>query len=219
MVKAGFLPNISGDFSFYKTLAIKELQNKDYNGATSALYSLNLCLTDDYLVKVSTKEYHELIKDKSSFQCQHCTMTSKITINEGEDDERFEEIKVPTEIPFNDVKVFDIINPLINSVLVGSSTSKCWTCPKCEKDNFQNNGEWNIVQSTRQKTNTLGVVPSNPVKFRGLKNRSNFHNEFCGWFWNFMEEIQAKMVLFRIEYIRQNGHDFDDSGFKDEGDK
>jgi hypothetical protein len=40
MGKSGWLPDVSSNFFFYRTLAINCLQKRDYNGAAAALYDL-----------------------------------------------------------------------------------------------------------------------------------------------------------------------------------
>jgi len=45
-----------------------------------------------------------------------------------------------------------------------------------------------------------------------------YPEKFTRWFYNFLEEIQAKMVLYRIEFVSQNGHEMTDTGYKDTGD-
>ena len=122
--RSGYLPNIAQNFGYYKNLAINCLQRKEFDGARSALMNLNTSLGNDYLVNISTEQYEDAVKTQLMFQCSGCFQTEKKIINEGEDDEYTKEIQVPSEIPDEQVKVFDMILPLIASVVHNSKTIK-----------------------------------------------------------------------------------------------
>jgi hypothetical protein len=38
------------------------------------------------------------------------------------------------------------------------------------------------------------------------------------WGRNYSLELERQLAVYRIEYIKQNGHDMEDSGYKDKGD-
>lgn len=99
------------------------------------------------------------------------------------------------------------------------STIKYWICPDCKEDNYQKNGEWNTVKSIREQPFSLGVIPEAPKKPKYLSDSLGYPEKFSKWFFSFLEEIQAKMVLYRIEYVSINGHDMEETTFKDKGDK
>ncbi len=218
MGKSGYLPDISSSFGFWRTFAVNKISQKDYNGASAGLYNLNGCLTEEYVVTISTREYEKAVKEQSYFQCDHCTMMIEEKTNKGEDDEIREKVKIPTEIPYNEVKIFELVSPLIEGIITGNKTIKIWVCPKCKKENVMN-GEWNIITPTKEKPYYLKIVPECPVKLSGISTRLGWDNKFSKWFYNFLEEIQVSMKNYRVEYIAQNGHDMEDSGFKDKGDE
>lgn len=211
--RSGYLPNIAQNFGYYKNLAINSLQRKDYDGARSALMNLNTSLGNDYLVNISTEQYEQAIKTQLMYQCSNCFQTEKKIINEGEDDEYTKEIQVPSEIPDKDVEVFDMILPLIASVVQNAKTQRVWFCPKC---NYENHMATTVkLLSERQKPYYLKIVPDSPVSKRGLDR--DFPFKFGQWFYNFLEEITAQEVLYRKEYVSQHGEDM--PTFKDTGDK
>jgi len=211
--RSGYLPNIAQNFGYYKNLAINSLQRKEYDGARSALMNLNTSLGNDYLVNISTEQYEDAIKTQLMYQCSNCFQTEKKIVNEGEDDEYTKEIQVPSEIPDEQVKVFDMILPLIASVVHNAKTKRVWFCPKC---NHENNMSSTVkFLSERQKPYYLKVVPDSPVSRRGLDRQ--FPHKFGQWFYNFLEEITAQEVLYRKEYVSQHGEDM--PTFKDQGDK
>ena len=250
MGKSGYLPDVSSQFGFWREYAVNSLREKSYESAQAGLYNLNQCLTDEYLVKISTKEYEELVADKTVFQCGFCTMQQKIIINEGQEDEKVKLVTSPTEIHYTKIQIHETNCSAVEQLLLGfttptefqnksnvktlsmdslingfkkkyehRTTKKYWVCPECQNDNFQKDGQWDTVKSIREEPFTLGVVPEPPKKPHHLANSLGYPEKFTRWFYNFLEEIQAKMVLYRIEFVSQNGHEMTDTGYKDPGDK
>ncbi len=214
---AGFLPNISENFHYFRTLATNQLEKKQYVSAASSLYNLNSCLGEEYLVTISTARYRQFVKSKSAYQCNHCTMIIKKVINKGEENESTKESEVPTEILISEVKVFDVILPLINSIIQKSNIMKIWICPECKKENEMNN----TVPILPQNVNPyfLKIVWDCPIKLSGIQNRLGFNENFQYWFDTFLQEICWQEVLYRKEYKRQYGFDMEESDFKDKGDQ
>ena len=217
MGKSGYLPDISSSFGFWRTYAVNKIEKKDYNGASAGLYNLNGCLTDEYVVTISTRGYEKAVQEQSYFQCDHCTMEIEEISNKGEDDEVREKITIPSEIPYNEVEILEMISPLVEGIITGNKTIKIWVCPKCKKDNVMGDA-WNIITPTKEKPYYLKIVPECPIKLSGLSTRLGWDSKFSKWFYNFLEEIQVSMKNYRVEYISQTGHDMEDTGFKDKGD-
>jgi len=216
--KSGYLPDISSSFGFWRTYAVNKIAAKDYNGAAAGLYNLNGCLTEEYVITISTNSYHQAVDEQSYFQCEHCEMDVEQITNEGKDNEIKEKVKVPTEIPYDQVEIFELRNGLIDSMITGEKTVKMWVCPKCEKENIMSK-EWNIVTPKKQQPYYLKIVPDCPSRLSGIASRFGWEQKFANWFYNFLEEIQVSMKNYRVEYIAQNGHDMEDSSYKDKGDE
>lgn len=214
--KAGFLPSISENFSFYRQLAVNQFEKKQYQSAGASLKELNGCLGEDYLVTISTTLYEQAIKDMTAYQCNYCTMIIKKTINKGEENEYVKEEQVPTEILTSRVRVFDLILSTMESVIRSKKYAKKWTCPEC----FELNDMDYTDKIVPQKVNPyfLKVVWDEPILQSGIANRLGFHELFQRWFNRFLEEINWQEVLYRTEYKRVNGFDME-SGFKDKGDQ
>jgi len=215
--KSGYLPDISSSFNFWRTYAVNCIQRKDYHGARAGLYNLNACLTDEYVITISTKEYDKSLLDQSFFQCEYCTMTREDIINKGQEDEQRVKLEIPTEVPFQEVKIEELLAPMIMT-LAGVKTVKVWECPSCHKENMQKDG-WNIIRPTQEQPFYRKVVPECPRRLDGVSTRLGWNNKFSDWCYNFLEEIQVSMKFYRIDYISQTGHDMEDSGFKDQGDE
>lgn len=215
MGKSGYLPDISHNFGFFRTLAVNSVQRKDWTGAMAALYNLNGCLGQEYLVVVSTKKYLKIIADKSVYQCNYCTMPSTKIVNKGEENEHSKEIQIPTEISKSSITILNVILPLIDSIIQKSETMKIWICPKCKEENKID--ETTQVVPEKEKPFCIRVVWDCPIKLSGISNRLGFNEIFCYWFWNFLEEINWQEVAYRKEYISQNeGEDM--AAYKDKGD-
>jgi len=216
--KAGYLPDISSSFAFWRTYAVNSIKQHDFDGACGGLYNLNGCLTEDYVITISTKEYEKSIHEQSFYQCNYCTMLIDKIINKGEEDERTEKVEVPSEIPCNEVKILEILNPNMEFFITGNKYEKVWVCPSCKKDNIKGK-DWNVIKPKKEMPFYQKVVPQCPVRLKGISGRVKWINNFTGWFYNFLEEIQVSMKFYRIEYISQTGHDMEDSGYKDKGDE
>ena len=179
--------------------------------------NLNSCLGDKYLVTVSTILYEQAVKDSTAYQCNHCTTTVKKTINKGEENEYIKEVEIPTEILFSEVKPFELLVSLTDSILLGSKTKEVWVCPQCKSQNDMDLTDKIVPQNVNPFF--LKIVWDCPIKKAGLGNRLGFHSAFEKWFNTFLEEINWQEVLYRKEYKAQNGFDMDDTDHKDNGDQ
>lgn len=195
MGKAGYLPDISSAFSFWREFAVNNILKKEWKGAESSLYNINSLLDSAYVVRVNTREYLELVKNNTYWKCGTCT----------------------EKTPQAQIKVYDIIVPIVKSMLIGNNTETTWFCMHCKKPNIEAN-TIKIIEEQEQPSYRK-IVPSPPTIKIGLHNRMVYESEFKAWFYNFLEELQHALALYRVEYVGQHGHDMVDSGYVDEGDK
>ena len=215
--RAGFLPNISENFSFFRQTAINQLEKKQYRASASSLKNLNNCLGEDYLVTISTTLYEQAVKDNRAYQCNHCVTTIKKTINKGEENEYTKDEEVPTEILISEIRVFDVTNSIIDSIIRNKNIAKKWRCPNCNEINDMDSTDKIIPQNINPFF--LKVVWDCPILQNGISNRLGFHEGFEKWFDNFLEEINWQEVLYRKEYKTLYGFDMDDPDHKDKGDQ
>jgi len=217
MGKSGWLPDVSSNFFFYRTLAINCLQKRDYNGAAAALYDLNGCLGEDYLVTINTESFNKAMADQEVYLCNHCTMDVVRIVNKGEENEHEKTVQETREVPTNQVKLINVIIPFIDSVLTGNTTGIVWFCPNCMQENSIR--ETKKIVPTRERPFYLKVVAECPVRGDGISNRMGFDESFNNWFQNLLEEINWQEVLYRKEYTAQHDGDDMDSRDSDGGDK
>lgn len=195
MAKAGYLPDISSSFSFWREYAVNCLERKNWKGAESGLHNINSILDKEYVIKVNTREFNIMIQNNTFWKCVTC----------GE------------KTPQVQIKVFHMLVPTIERVLSRQQTESVWYCPKCKDSNLQEETH-KIIEEVDQPTYRK-IVPSSPVQKIGLDNRFVFEFEFNKWFYNFLEELQHQLGLYRVEYVTQHGHDMVDSGYVDKGDE
>jgi len=216
MGKSGWLPDISANFFFYRTLAINSVQKRDYNSAASALYDLNGCLGEDYLITINTEAYNQAMANQEVYQCNHCTMDYTWIVNKGEENEKEKTKQVPAEIPTNQVDILTVVSPFIDSVLTGSPTELVWYCPICHAENKIR--ETKKIVPLRERPFFLKIVPECPVRGDGISNRMGFDESFNNWFHNFLEEINWQEVCYRKEYVSQHDGEDMDTGRQGGGD-
>jgi len=215
MVKVGYLPDISKNFGYFRNMAINYLNQKNWDGARSGLYNLNECLGTEYMVSISNRDYTEMVKETSTYQCNFCTMMIEKTYKKGTEDEYTKEIEVPTEIPTHQVKVFKRRLSDIRRFLTKKDTEECWKCPRCGEINTMRTTK--RIIATKAKPYFLKVIPMPPIHGPGLD--LDFQKNFKAWFWNAMEEVTYQEYLYRIEWSAQNNGEPMQSSWQDEGDR
>ena len=193
MGKSGYLPDISSAFSFWRAYAVNSLDQKNYNGATSGLYNINSLLTEDYIVSIDTTQYKNQTDESVFYQCKFCEK----------------------EIQISDIEVCEILLSLTDSILSGQKTTKQWKCPECNK--WMSKSTTNIIKNRLEAPYFRRVVPEVLTHGIGLQRRISFPQQFDKWFYNFLEELQHALALYRIEYVAQNGEDMMDVGIKENG--
>lgn len=167
---------------------------KDFNSSLGSLDNMNALFPKEYRVEINTNKYNELMQQRLLYKCNNC--------NE--------------EINQNEIELFDIIIPLVDSILAKTQTEKVWKCSKCNKLNEFVKTE--TVQEKMVEPYYLKVVYSNPTKQDGIIDHSSFDNKFTSWFWTFLKELEYQIGLYRAEYRAQNGSDMEgDDIFKDDG--
>jgi hypothetical protein len=149
---------------------------------------------EDYIVAINSRKFYKDVADRTVYKCTGCEKDNS----------------------YSDVKVFDLICPMLEGLITGEKSNKVWICGFCKND-CKLKDTMITVEETVQPYYRK-VVPSPPLKSVGLLNRFNFEHEFRHWFYNFMEELQHQLSLYRIEYQKQTGHEMGVSSFIHQGD-
>ena len=217
--RSGYLPDISGKFNFFLSMAINSLAQKNYNGSAAGLDNMNALLGKDYIITVNDKLYKQKVDKEFTYQCtnKNCTMiTTDTTIDEnGKEQESKKTVR--NEIPYSKVKVFDETLSLVVEVITGKTQIKVWICPDCKTLNKMS--ETITFDNKLKRPSFRRVVPSPPISKSGIVTRSTFDRDFEAWFYPFLEQLSHQMGLYRIEYISLNHEDMSDRlTFEDKGD-
>jgi hypothetical protein len=138
-----------------------------------------------YRVRISDIVYNKLTEVKSEAQCNQC--------------------EVYTD--YNKVKVFDLIVPLIESVLTGIKTNMVWICYKCKGVNKI--VDTIIAETILQEPYWLGVVARPPRRKDGLQDRGAYDRKMTQWSYIFISELEEKSTQFREDY-KSNKEEFEE---------
>ena len=207
MGKSGYLPDISYNFGFFRTLGVNCLQAKDYTGAIAALYTLNSCLGNEYMITINTKQFNESTRNLDAFICNNCTMVVDKIVNKGEEDEHVKHLEIQREVVLSEVHIVDVELLEIDQILFNNKTMKVWTCPYCNKINELN--QTKKIHNERVQPFFLKVVSEPPVPNTYMRTRLGFPQKIEAWFYNFLEEITWQEYLYRTEYQNQHGVDME----------
>lgn len=217
MAKSGYLPDISGTFNYWRDKYNKGIESGNYDSASLALHNMNGSLDLDYRLPISSKEWGEKEDGYIVYECKECTETEMKTMNKGDEDEYEKEIEIPSRFKRTEIKIYTEECNEIVRLLIGSKTRKMWICPKCDNHSSVSSVEKTIVEY--KSPNFRGCIYKEPDRpITGLQRRRGIYpNLMKQWCKNYSIELEHQLAVYRLEYIRQTGHDMEDSGYKDTG--
>lgn len=150
---------------------------RDYAQAKGTLNNMNAFLPKEYKVKINTKEYIKKIQTKMIVVCNFCKQ----------------------EINRNDIKILNVLKSL--QVSLEDDYEKLWRCPQCKE--YNKLFETRFIRESLDLPYYLKMVAEPPVQRDGMESRRTFHNKFTNWFYNYLEELDFQLGLYRTEYISQ----------------
>ncbi len=195
MGKSGYLPDISSTFAFWRANAIICYKEDNLHGAEAALYNINACLTEEYILELNTAQYEKSIHEAITYECGFCKAFT----------------------PINQINIFDWLPPGLLSVMTSYERIKSWRCLKCEEVNPMIGTT--IIHEKLASPFFQKFMYEPPKREIGILYRYNFKPKFRKWFYKFLELLQHQLALYRIEYKNQTGEDMSDSGWQDKGDQ
>ena len=216
--KAGVLPDLTSTFSYWRKQKDDALKSGDWDTMSLALNHMNGALEIDYRVPTDNVLWNQQKDDYIDWKCNSCTTTETKVINKGEDNEYIKEVEVPTCSELHEVKIFEEQCSEILVLLTESKTRKMWECPKCNNVSSVKSVESQLRKYPRPHYRVcIYNEPKRPLT--GLqRRRGTYPKEMRIWGRNYSLELERQLAVYRIEYIKQNGHDMEDSGYKDKGD-
>lgn len=217
MGKAGYLPDISSTFNFFRAYAVNALARLDYTEAAAGLYSINSSLDEKYIININDEEYKRQTAESRFYHCNFCTMEVDKIVNKGEEDERVKKELVPARISSDQVDLFDWMPPGLLSVMTSHERIKAWRCPECDEVNPL--ASTNIVNVKETKPFFRSVVGNPPRRGVGISTRTTFMFDFKKWFFDFLEQLNHTMMNYRVDFAAQHGADMAEPMFQDKGDR
>jgi len=177
---------------------------------------MNALLSDDYRITVDSAAVKEMLKSSTLYKCNHCTTDKTEIINKGEESEYTETTETPTEINQTKIKIVEFLYDQMTAMLKGEKYHKVWQCPNCSKINELSDTD--IIKLVKGKPYYKRVIGDMPIGRYKLTNRRSWPRDFGKWYWDYFQELEHALGLYRTEYISQNGMDMDDlSAFKEVG--
>ena len=191
-----YLPDINTAYISYRGEAIRSIKSEAYDSAFGALYSLNALLPEEYKVKISSIDYEEATRQDLKIICLKCK----------------------EKADYKQIRVFDLLLPLLNNLITSKTHEKVWLCPTCKNCNRLEKSEF--IQEVLQEPCLLKVVPKPPQRKDGLMDRNSYDRKVTGWLWNMLSELEGRMSAFREANWNKGGDEndqqIDTSGEKDD---
>lgn len=184
-----------------------------------ALNHMNGALEIEYRIQTDTEAWNKQRDDYIVWKCNNCTTKETKIINKGEEDEYVKEIDVPTCSERKDIKIFSEKCSEAIAFFLNSKTRKMWICPNCKNESSVKSVETQLRK--HMKPHYRGVIYEEPMRPNtGLqRRRGTYPKDMRIWGTRYSIELERKLAIYRIEYIRVNGEDMSDSGYQDKGDK
>lgn len=215
--KAGYLPDISSTFNFFRAYAVNALAREDYTEAAAGLYSINSSLDEKYIININDAEFKREIAESTFYNCNFCTMEVEKIVNKGEEDERTKTETIPTRISSSKIEVYDWLPPGILSTMTSHKKIPVWKCPECNEMNPLVGT--NIIHIKNTNPFFRSVIANPPRQGAGIITRLTFKLDFKKWFFDFLEQLNHTMMNYRVDFAAQHGADMVESIYKDKGDR
>ena len=180
------LPGLSIYWLKYHDIGIRAVSECNYVGAISSIYSMNALLPDEYRLSIDDDKFNQQTKTHLKFICSFCE-------NEIED---------------KDVKIFDLLLPLILSLCVNKKYLKVWNCRNCNNNNYLEKTKFKKIEN--ESPFYYKLIEQAPIRPDGISGRTEYHNKFTKWFYSSLEELDHQLGKYREEYKPQDepGEDY-----------
>jgi len=176
------LPDLNNYWIKYHDSGMFNIMRANYQASIASIYSMNALLPDEYRLSVDTSKYTELTHSILIAVCSHCN----------------------TQTPRTEIKVFDLIVPLVFQVVRETKTIEVWYCSKCKESNELVNTKY--IQNENAQPFYYKVIPEPPIISDGL-NRRDKGRSVTTWFYNALEELDHQLGLYRKEYEPEGERD------------
>jgi len=176
------LPDLNNYWIKYHDSGMFNLMHGNYRAAVSAIYNMNALLPKEYRLGIDTARHYELTRINLLVVCGWCN----------------------TEIPRNEIRVFNWLLPFIESVARGTKSVRVWICSKCERENELESTKF--LKKEHEQPQYFDVIPEPPNIGDGLIKRE-LERKTETWFYNSLEQLDHKLGLYRTEYEPEGERD------------
>lgn len=191
-VPANALPDLNTAYIFYRTDVKNSIKSENFTGMVGSLFDLNALLPKEYQIKISTKEYNDLIRQDLTVICNHCLKSCEhCKTNNGE-------LECIAESKYHDIIIKQVITPYLLAAITGEETEKLWECKRCNNNNLLSKTK--MIQNVIAQPYYLKVIPNPPNRKDGFSDRTEYKIKMKNWGYQFLIELEHQMSLYRIEY-------------------
>lgn len=217
--KAGFLPDATSTFAYWRKIKDDAIFTGDFDKASFALHHMNGALPLEYRIQTNDELWNNQKDHYIVWKCNNCTTTEQKTINEGADDQYIKDVEVPTTSERKDIRIYEENCSQYVAILLGKSKRDMWVCPKCKNVASVDSKETQLRR--HDLPHYRDCIYSEPQRpFTGLERRRGIYPKMMRiWGTKFSIELERKLVLYRIEYAPAEAMEAMESGYKDTGDK
>jgi len=174
------LPDLNEYWKKYHEKGDAALQRYDYESCVNAFDCMDALMPEEYVIEVNTTKYEDLLKNNDFVCCKNCNADSN----------------------WNDVKVIDLFLPLLESIIVKSSTYKAWICLECKYENKLS--ETKLNKTRLKKPYFFKIIPEAQKVPIGLERRTQFNTKMNFWWHNAKAEMDHQLALIRQEYTPED---------------
>ena len=185
------LPDLNTAWIMDKREFLNAIKNRGYTAVVGSLLSINAALPDNYIIKVSDKEYEKITQLELLYVCPVCKLKCQ-HCKTGKGD------KCDGEYNRKDVTIKDSLTSHTISTITGMKEDKIWKCKKCNTVHLLS--KTLTIQPKLAEPHFLKVVPNPPSRTGSLTDRNLYHIKMERWAYQFYYELAHQMSLFRLEY-------------------
>jgi hypothetical protein len=173
------LPDLNAIWVTYRNRGLAAISGEMYAQAIGCINGMNAILPNDYRIEVNTSKYTELTTERLIAICNACK-------------EQFSR---------KEIKIVELLNPLVIQVLTNQEYEKVWFCPKCNKTNNVSTTNW--IKERLGLPYYLKVIPEPPSRKGGIQDRREYPIAMEKWFYQALEELDHQLGTYRADYVSQ----------------
>lgn len=218
MTKSGYLPDISGTFAKWRQEYREGMDGGKWAKASLALHNMNGSLDDDYVLPISDEKWSDQHDGYVVWECTQCMTERKIKHTDDDGEVTYETVTEPTRSKKDEIKIFEEKCSDVIRLLSNLKTRRMWGCPKCGNIAPVRSVSSKLLKYPAPHYRSCIYTEPQPPKTGLMMRRGNYPTLMRKWTRLFSFELEHQLAVYRLEYIKRNGVDMEDSGYQDKGD-